>query len=225
MAIVTSLYYGYLNTSEPDLSFLASGRVKMLNDHKIKVRDEWDLAWMKGDFHANSHGEVTRGTISSIEFNYGNCTFKQIQIGFRELFAAVESKSLADDASLFAKIFRGDDQISGSINQDHLNGWGGNDILYAGDSGDILTGGPGADVFDIAWVPNYGWGQSQITDFSQAEGDKINLVHFGSFQFADLKIYEIGGETIVEAPTGTPEIPLKIHVHGFVDLTEGDFIL
>jgi len=55
-------------------------------------------------------------------------------------------------------------------------GGAGNDILYGSDGNDTLTGGGGSDVFKFKVGDT---GSDIITDFSLADGDKLDLSSFG----------------------------------------------
>jgi Ca2+-binding RTX toxin-like protein len=124
---------------------------------------------------------------------------------------------------------------------DVLDGGGGNDTFYSFQGADILTGGAGADTFVFDWsYSNAIYGQDTITDFSAAEGDKINFspitTHYSeadllaaitrAFDFSDLTITPIaGGEHVhgeVVADNGTWDVDLD--VLGSAPLTETDFI-
>jgi Ca2+-binding RTX toxin-like protein len=71
-----------------------------------------------------------------------------------------------------------DDFIAGSRRTaNELDGGGGNDRLQAYGSGDFLTGGTGADIFDVR--PVIGSGRSgtdtvTVTDFQYNDGDRID---------------------------------------------------
>jgi Ca2+-binding RTX toxin-like protein len=70
------------------------------------------------------------------------------------------------------------DTLTGSSAGDQLNGGGGADILTGRIGKDSLTGGLGADIFDyntLAESANSVTKRDQITDFSSAQGDKIDL--------------------------------------------------
>ena len=58
-----------------------------------------------------------------------------------------------------------------------LQGWAGNDVLIGGRGADTLTGGAGADRFVYAGTVHspVGAGADRITDFSHAQGDRIDL--------------------------------------------------
>src|SRR6202008_3440530 len=68
------------------------------------------------------------------------------------------------------------DQLTGSNGANHLTGGAGNDILIGGRGQDVLTGGAGAGTFVFKDVHDSMPGHAdQITDFSHAEGDHIDL--------------------------------------------------
>src|SRR4029079_429844 len=64
----------------------------------------------------------------------------------------------------------GDDFLDGGSGADDLHGEGGNDTLIAPWYASQLTGGSGADAFVFLVASD-----NPITDFSTAQGDKINL--------------------------------------------------
>jgi Ca2+-binding RTX toxin-like protein len=70
----------------------------------------------------------------------------------------------------------GDDVLFGELGRDTLFGDAGRDQLYGGLDQDVLTGGAGADrfIFVIAAVSRPD-ATDAITDFSSAEGDRIDL--------------------------------------------------
>lgn len=72
----------------------------------------------------------------------------------------------------------GNDVLRGGADDEVIQGGGGNDRLIGGGGPDILTGGAGADVFvypSIGSSSASAAGRDQITDFSHAEGDRIDL--------------------------------------------------
>jgi Ca2+-binding RTX toxin-like protein len=66
----------------------------------------------------------------------------------------------------------GADVLRGGQGNDLLSGGAGNDQLFGDLGDDTLAGGPGADTFHIA----HGGGHDVVTDFTQADGDRI-VVH------------------------------------------------
>lgn len=74
----------------------------------------------------------------------------------------------------------GNDRISGDDQRNTLQGKDGSDLLYGAGSADRLYGGTGADTFLFKALSDSTVnvkGRDLITDFSAAEGDKIDL-HF-----------------------------------------------
>ncbi|GGE18787.1 Hemolysin-type calcium-binding repeat-containing protein [Gemmobacter megaterium] len=66
---------------------------------------------------------------------------------------------------------KGDDVLFGGARDDKLFGGAGNDTLEGGAGSDTLKGGDGADVF----VFGLGAERDRITDFSLAEGDRLQI--------------------------------------------------
>lgn len=71
----------------------------------------------------------------------------------------------------------GDDALYGGIGNDALSGGDGNDVLTGGKGADTLTGGAGADRFVVRLGDTGGTiaAGDTITDFSEAQGDRIDL--------------------------------------------------
>jgi Ca2+-binding RTX toxin-like protein len=72
---------------------------------------------------------------------------------------------------------QGWDQLYGNAGANVLQGWNGNDLLVGRAGQDTLTGGAGADRFQFTAVGDsvVGANADRITDFSRAQGDKIDL--------------------------------------------------
>lgn len=68
----------------------------------------------------------------------------------------------------------GDDDLSGELDNDTLSGGAGDDFLVGFEGSDILTGGIGADTFSFPWLFDAD-DVDIISDFSRAEGDKVDL--------------------------------------------------
>lgn len=66
----------------------------------------------------------------------------------------------------------GANTLTGMLGNDILKGGAGNDRLFGGDGKDTLTGGTGTDTFVFDTAPT---SRDTITDFSKADGDKIQL--------------------------------------------------
>lgn len=72
------------------------------------------------------------------------------------------------------------DYLAGNRSANLLDGQGGNDRLLAWGTGDFLTGGTGADQFDVTGVGN---GTVTITDFHYNEGDRIRIEGGANFSW------------------------------------------
>ena len=142
----------------------------------------------------------------------------------------------------------GNDRLEGGKGHDHLFGGLGFDILVGGSGRDLLSGGRGADMFQFTSVNDSGIAaksRDTIFDFSQAEGDKIDLSKIGLdhgsgsepfFRFignADFSgkegqiRYEIEtGKTIVLSDIdGDGDADFSIALTGSFNPTANDFIL
>ncbi len=131
--------------------------------------------------------------------------------------------------------------IDGSAGAEWLQGLSGNDRLIGHDGADVLTGGAGADTFAYAACDDSGGsvsGVDRITDFSQAEGDRIDvsrlsllrpLVFIGAGAFTaagQVRAVYDGGDTLVEVNLdGDTSLDMVIRLSGRVPLTAADFKL
>ncbi len=70
---------------------------------------------------------------------------------------------------------RGANTLSGGLGVDTLNGNDGDDIIVGGLGNDLLRGGLGADAFAVRHVASGVLETDQIYDFSDAEGDYLDL--------------------------------------------------
>jgi len=105
----------------------------------------------------------------------------------------------------------GNDQVLGNLGADLCDGGAGNDIVrggqgndlvrggdgadwLAGDTGnDTVTGGAGADIFHTFGEA----GLDRVTDFSLAQGDRVNLAPGSSYAVA-----QVGADTLVTLSGG-----------------------
>ena len=80
-------------------------------------------------------------------------------------------------ASTFENVIGGGlaDRLTGNSLNNSLTGGGGNDTLIGGAGNDTLVGGLGADRFRFATAPNATTNRDVISDFSIAQGDRIEL--------------------------------------------------
>jgi Ca2+-binding RTX toxin-like protein len=67
----------------------------------------------------------------------------------------------------------GNDFLFGQEGNDTINGGAGNDVISGGSGQNTLTGGEGADTF--LFLNNPSLGHSTITDYSNAQGDKLDI--------------------------------------------------
>ncbi|QZD95597.1 hypothetical protein [Qipengyuania gelatinilytica] len=148
------------------------------------------------------------------------------------------------------------DTIDGGIGDDLLFGGAGNDVLLGGEGNDwlrgewgkdILTGGAGADTFVFGRYETGKWLSSAdvITDFSQADGDLIDLSAFDAdtssgaddeFTFigdaafsgtaGELRYSSDGNQTMVEGDVdGDGTADFIIVLDGDIALQGADFVL
>ena len=142
----------------------------------------------------------------------------------------------------------GDDVLKGMGGRDTLDGGDGNDWLYGGRGQDMLTGGTGADRFFFDALNESTTGPVNadvITDFSQAQGDRIGLAvidaisgNAGNDAFTFVGMAEFShsageliyrfenGNTIIQVDVdGDAMSDMSIVLTGEVSLTQDDFIL
>ncbi len=147
--------------------------------------------------------------------------------------------------SMFDDTLIGDssaNELSGSNGNDTLLGGSGNDVLDGGLGQDTLTGGADADTFRFFGPTTLGEAPDYVMDFSQADGDIIDLHMidgFGggeTFNFlgtADfsgeawqVRFEHVAGETIVSGDTdGDGQSDFEIHCVGTIGFTAADFLL
>jgi Ca2+-binding RTX toxin-like protein len=132
--------------------------------------------------------------------------------------------------------------ISGDGGNDTLFGGGGQDRLYGGKGQDTLTGGTEADTFGFFGAETIGEAPDYIMDFSQTDGDVIDLDSFEGFSeqqpftfigtagFSSaawqLRFEHVTGDTIISGDTdGDAQADFEIHCVGTINFTENDFLL
>lgn len=114
---------------------------------------------------------------------------------------------------------RGADQLDGGAGDDRLLGGRGEDTLVGGTGNDTLTGGSGGDTFVVTEShanPFFPVGSPQprttrITDFSQEDGDVIDLSNISSWEpgvryvrapdalsMSQLDIKQVGADTVIK---------------------------
>ena len=131
--------------------------------------------------------------------------------------------------------------ITGTEGDDTLAGTSGDDTLAGFDGSDSYTGGAGNDVFEISEPSPFGEPELPteiITDFSQVEGDRIDVSGLGNVirylgeretfngRPGALR-YEVGDEdtTLFFDRNGDFRTDVTIVLNGVFELTQADFIL
>ncbi|RYE52217.1 MAG: hypothetical protein EOP18_11105, partial [Rhizobiaceae bacterium] len=177
-------------------------------------------------------------------------TLKGLKLPIETLIDVMRSKSDTDDMKLIQKMLAKADIIQGAEGDDTLAGYGGNDKINSldgddnilgGKGMDTLTGGLGADRFLFNAVGESKVGTPDtITDFSQVQGDLIDISNLASEKFSflgeDGVMTGLGPEVAFVRPgdgftyvyisttgDGTPE--MEIALTGDIDLKEQDFVL
>jgi len=142
---------------------------------------------------------------------------------------------------------QGNDSLAGNSGANVLQGWNGDDVLAGADGKDTLTGGAGADRFAYGTAAQSAVGANadRITDFSHAQGDKIDLAAIDAssvlagnqaFSFIGTALYSgIAGQlryasngtitTIAGDLNGDGTSDFHIQLTGAYALVAGDFVL
>lgn len=139
----------------------------------------------------------------------------------------------------------GGDSILGSAASNHLDGRDGGDLIIGNGGADILTGGIGADRFIYnAISDSTKTATDVITDFSQSEGDRLDVSRLDANQIlagkqaffwigdgaydgtvGQLRYLQDGNRTMAYADTdGDGLSDLVIALNGHIDLTGDDII-
>jgi Ca2+-binding RTX toxin-like protein len=141
----------------------------------------------------------------------------------------------------------GGDRLEGGAGRDAISGGSGDDLIVGGTQKDTLTGGDGADTFffDDGELGASASSADIITDFDQAEGDRIHVRQFdantgvgGDQNFSwigngaftgvagQLHYLHAGPNTFVEGDTdGDGTADFVIRLDGLHNLAAGDFVL
>lgn len=91
--------------------------------------------------------------------------------------------------------------LNGGAGNDFIKGGGGNDTIVGGAGNDTLMGGSGADTF----VFGLGFGKDVISDFSLADGDKLDLKALASVSHS---VAHFSGNTVITMAGGADTITL-----------------
>jgi Ca2+-binding RTX toxin-like protein len=142
---------------------------------------------------------------------------------------------------------QGNDSLVGNTVANVLQGWNGNDVLTGAGGKDTLTGGAGADrfVYGSAAQSPVGAAADRITDFSRAQGDRIDLMGIDAntgaigdqaFRFigagaythhaGELRTAIVGGVTTIAGDVnGDGVSDFHIQLTGTIGLAAADFVL
>ncbi|MGL4968381.1 MAG: calcium-binding protein [Inquilinus sp.] len=142
---------------------------------------------------------------------------------------------------------QGSDSLYGNAGANVLQGWNGNDLLVGRAGKDTLTGGAGADRFQVTALGDnvIGANADRITDFSHAQGDRIDLSGIDAntgtagnqaFRFlgagaythhaGEMHYYVSGSDTVVSGDVnGGGVSDFSIVLSGRLILAAGDFTL
>lgn len=137
----------------------------------------------------------------------------------------------------------GDDKLHGYRGRDYLSGGDGNDLLRGGRGKDNLVGGDDADVFVFRSALQAGNGHSRdiIRDFSDADGDRIDLREIdanakasGNQAFSFIGTEEFSGKAgelryldgvVAGDVNGDKKVDFEIQIANGHPLDPGDFLL
>ena len=160
------------------------------------------------------------GTAGSTLFGGGNGDVLFARgSGQTVLIAASGNETLQGSASTGNNVFFSG---QGTNVNDVIGGGSGNDLIVIGSSGNVtVDGGAGADTINFT---NRGAGSSTanvlINGFRPAEGDRVQLIGFGSGQVASIvATTPAGGSTSVTLTDGT-----KITFGGVTNLNASNFV-
>ena len=102
----------------------------------------------------------------------------------------------------------GDNQLEGGGGNDYISGLRGNDTIYGGAGNDQILGDDGSDIYiggadaDIFVVFRASDTQDIIRDFNPSEGDKIEMVRYGTVRNL-AELYADGGVEIISVTNDT----------------------
>lgn len=98
----------------------------------------------------------------------------------------------------------GNDYLVSGAGTGSLNGGAGADTILAGSGDDTIIGGTGADLIVIGDAGSHG--TDRLSDFSLADGDKIELTGFGVTSVNDFNTFWWSGTTTIIDVNGTGQI-------------------
>jgi Ca2+-binding RTX toxin-like protein len=155
-------------------------------------------------------------------------------------------RGVATGGQLGTDTLSGIENVDGTDSADVIIGNGGANVLWGREGGDVLTGNGGADRFDYDGLfDSRSTAADVITDFSRAQGDKIDLSTLDAnmevsgneaFQFigaapftgaGQVRAVTSGGGTAIEVDCGDVLLgtELVIVLSSTVPMQAGDFVL
>ena len=216
----------------------------------------YDIVWASDDFRVPDHIEETRltGTARVLIGSEQGC----LLIGNEQdnvIIGGDGNDEIVDNYGNDRLVGgTGNDSLNGASHSDNLRGGDGDDTLVGGGGQDFVRGGAGADVFKFLSHWDFATkardnNADRIIDFSQSEGDRIDLseingdeegIEFGSFVFRGTagfsgrgitgtpgEIYFVSGVRtfLVGDVDGDRRADFVLRFDERVTLTEDDFIL
>ena len=152
--------------------------------------------------------DFPRMTMLSAQTQGASATTVQGQFFHEDIYGGINDDTLLGGG--------GDDYLWGGEGDDLLEGGTGNDTLDGGSGNDRLTGGAGADLFRIR--PE---GAGTITDFSDADGDVIDLgSHFKTLDSVVAASTQMGdGSLMITLPPASGGGSIRVLDTSIADLT------
>ncbi len=112
----------------------------------------------------------------------------------------------------------GNNILSGGAGVDTINGNDGNDRIIGGEGNDLMRGGLGADVFAVSHVFGSVLETDQIHDFSDAEGDYIDLSGVFAGVISEVAAFtRTSGEMTLSFGGGVTTLRLDVNGDGKAD--------
>lgn len=206
-------------------------------------------------FIGDDHGNQFRGISGKDSFSGGKGT-DEVNFDWWEDWGqhgvdvdlSLTKNQIKDDGFGNVETTKSIESLGGSTLDDTLklgksNGWiwadAGDDMLIAGIGQQWFGGGDGADTFvfgTLATLGTSGDNEDEIDDFSQGDGDLIDLSGIGGLVFVgtaafgntagELRYEQVDGNTIVSGDTdGDGAANFQLKINAIVDLVDADFVL
>ena len=210
---------------------------------------EADVIWFHGALFNQRSGTMAFSGIEFFQSHFdGQSILGSAAADWLDLSAITATRTTNNDIAVVSiNADDGNDIVTGGAERDVINGGAGADRLDGGFGLDTLTGGEGRDVF-VFTAGGTGTrtdSADRITDFSQAERDRIDLSAIDAnsgragdqnFRFigangfsgaaGELRYFAQSGSTYVAGDTdGDGVADLMIRLDGTVTLAAADFVL